>query len=50
MGMVLGPMCRAEEPSETMVLSAAKPGSPGAWVVPAARIRDGERVMFGCRL
>lgn len=45
MGMVPEPMCRAEEPRETMVLSAAKPGSPGAWVVPAARYRDEERVM-----
>lgn len=45
MGMVLEPMCRAEEPRETMVLSTAKPGSPAAWVVRAARSRDEERVM-----
>lgn len=36
MGMLLEPMCRAEEPREMTVLSMTKAGSPGAWVVPAA--------------
>lgn len=45
MGMVLEPMCSAEESRETMVLSIAKPVSPGAWVVPAARMWDEERAM-----
>lgn len=30
MGMLLEPMCRAEEPREMMVLSMTKAGSPGA--------------------
>ena len=45
MGMVLEPMCSAEESRETMVLSIAKPVSPGAWVVPAGTMWDEERVM-----
>lgn len=38
MGMVLVPICRVDDPRKTTMLSTAKPGPPGAWVVPAARM------------
>lgn len=38
-------MCRTDEPREMRVLSTAKPASPAAWAVPAARMWDEERVM-----
>ena len=38
-------MCRTDEPTETRVLPTAKPASPAAWAVPAARMWEDERVM-----